>query len=406
VSAGQAGTGVTRPASAPSLRIGVDVSCCWNRRGFGRFARELLGSMVRHEPSHEWLLVTDRPPGAGELPDNCRVIDAQPARTVTESAVAGSRRSIRDLRRFRRTVERLDVDVFFFPAVYSYFPLPRRIPQVVCFHDTIAEDHPALIFDSAWERLAWWVKVRSARRAARRFMTVSHASKRRLMDRFHLAPDRIDVVSEGASDTFHPRAVARIEKPMPTRLDLAEGLPYFLSVGGLSPHKNLGALLDAFEALPSTPACALVLVGDPDADGFLGCGRSLSQRVRDSARLTDSVRFTGYVSDEDLADLYRGATALVFPSLAEGFGLPALEALSCGTPVLASRAGSLPEVVGDAGLYFDPTDIQDMTACMTRYLSNEGLQAELRGRTARQAAQYSWGKAADEALACLRKAAS
>lgn len=385
------------------MRIGIDATCCFNRRGFGRFTLQLLQALVREHPEHEYVLFVDRDPEPGELPSGCEVVNARPARTVAASAVAGDRRSLGDMLAFTRAVRRIGCDVFFFPAVYSYFLLPPRMPAVVCFHDTIAEDFPELIFPGATSRWAWGLKVRAALWQATRIMTISAASRTSIMRHFGVEPDRIDVVTEGPSPGF--QVIADRERVRATLRSL--GLldrPYLLFVGGISPHKNLSTLLDAMPLVLLENRVRLVMVGDLAADGFLANADELRARIESDERLRSSCVFTGFVSDGQLVDLYNGASALVFPSLGEGFGLPAVEAMASGVPVLASRAGSLPEVVGDAGLFYDPRDAGAMAREINRFLGDSRLRADLGRRALRRAEQFSWERAAELALASLQKA--
>ena len=149
---------------------------------------------------------------------------------------------------------------------------------------------------------------------------------------------------------------------------------FVLYVGGISPHKNLGTLLDAFARLRRDPTCSdcrLVLVGDYSGDVFYSAYDELRQKTK-LLGLGEAVHFTGYVADEDLVHLYSAAEVFVLPSLLEGFGLPVIEAMACGAPVVASRRGALPEVVGSAGLLFDPDRPGDLYDVLRRVLTDHG----------------------------------
>jgi len=173
-------------------------------------------------------------------------------------------------------------------------------------------------------------------------------------------------------------------------------------VGTMEPIKNFARLLEAYGAargrLPED--VALMVVGQPgwQCDGLLRSTQELG--------LDGSVRFMGYVSDADLAHLYSGALAFVYPSLYEGFGLPPLEAMTCGAPVIASRTSSLPEVVGEAGLLVDPLDIEDIAAAMVRVASAPALREEMRRAGRARARQFSWQECARRTLTVLEKAAT
>jgi glycosyltransferase involved in cell wall biosynthesis len=208
-----------------------------------------------------------------------------------------------------------------------------------------------------------------------------------------------------------PCAASSLFQPVTDRTPIASILskyaidgrqPYFLYVGGLSPHKNLLRLIDAFAMLSERNA-QLVLVGDL-GDVFRTHVPELRARVKDR-RLDGKVVFTGYVPDEDLVWLYNGALALVQPSLIEGFGLPPVEAMACGTPVIASTAGSLPEVVGDAGIAFEPTDVDALAEAMQRLIADYALRAEFACRATERAQSFRWSHAARQVLEVMSQAA-
>jgi glycosyltransferase involved in cell wall biosynthesis len=146
------------------------------------------------------------------------------------------------------------------------------------------------------------------------------------------------------------------------------------------------------------------MVGDLAADGFLANAGELRAKIDADPALRARAVFTGYVSDDDLVALYNGAVALVLPSLLEGFGLPAVEAMACGTPVLASRVGSLPEVVGDAGLLFDPQSAEEMAAAIRSVVDDPGLRGDLARRASDRARRFTWERAADLAMRSLERA--
>jgi len=386
------------------MRVAID-ACCWsNRRGFGRFTRELLTHIVAGHPQHEYTLVVDRPTAeAWRLPSGARlqVVDTDEAPTTAASA-AGAR-SLGDLWRMARAAARVPADVLFFPAVYSFFPVLRRVPTLVTFHDAIAESHPALVFPGARSRLFWKAKTWMARRQADRMATVSAHARTRIAAAFGRAESSIDVIPEGPADVFRPIRDLRARNAVLDRYRLPPAAPLVLYVGGISPHKNLDGLLSAFARVPD-PA-HLVLAGDHSGDSFLGCYPQLVE-LRARLGLESRVTFTGFVPDEDLALLYNAATVLAQPSFDEGFGLPAVEAMACGVPVAASRAGSLPEVVGSAGLFFDPRDPADMAATLARILGDAELRGDLAAQATQRASLFTWSAAAAQAVRLLEATAA
>ena len=179
-----------------------------------------------------------------------------------------------------------------------------------------------------------------------------------------------------------------------------------LYVGGISPHKNLGVLIDAFKLIVDKPdtQTKLVLVGDYKDDPFFSAYPALKKQVSDLG-LDDRVIFTGFVPDADLAWLYNAATLVVLPSLEEGFGLPAIEAMACGAPVAASDCGSLPEVLGDAGRYFDPRDHTSIFAVIDHILNDDALRKRMSEDGLARSREFLWKRAAEATLAIFNELA-
>ena len=389
------------------MHIGID-ACCWsNQRGFGRFTRELVPRMLEQFPAHDFTLVADRwTAKEAVFPRRARLevvnTDAQP----TRAASADGARTPRDVWRLARAASRLASDVFFFPAVYSFYPMLRRVPTIVTFHDATAERYPGLIFRSRRSRLFWDLKTWLARKQADRLVAVSASAKNQIAAAFQYPASSIRVVSEAPSECFQPLDRAGPEVAhVRHRYGLPSEEPLILYVGGISPHKNLDGLLHAFSLLHKEKVCHLVLVGDHANDSFYGCYPSLLA-LRDRLGLEPYVTFTGFVPDEHLVALHSSATLLVLPSLNEGFGLPAVEAMACELPVAASDRGSLPEVLDTAGLYFDPLDREQMAGVMSRLLSDSDLRAELSSRGRERAREFSWNAAARDAVAVIEELGS
>ena len=390
------------------MRFGIDATCWWSRRGFGRFTRGLLTAMFDAPRGHRFCLFVDRQPEAAMLRPNVDIVQVNPSQRVTEAAVASGSRSLRDLWAFTRAASREPMDLMFFPAVYSWFPIKPGVPMVVTLHDAIAEHFPDLIFPDRKGRMLWAAKMRLARWQARRFMTVSVAAKNEIVEHLGIAADLIDVVSEAADPRFHPvtdpavRAGARLRAKLP-----ATGR-FIVYASGLAPHKNIGGLVDGLSgalARGGLDDLHLALVGDPEGGGFHSNHRQLLKQVEAAPQLHGRVHFTGYVTDADLVALYSDALAAAIPSFSEGFGLPAVEAMACGTPVLASTAGAVPEVVGDAGLYFDPRDSAQIADAISRIATEPETLESLRGKALQRSAQFTWANAARLALGHLERAA-
>lgn len=390
------------------MRIGIDASCWGNRRGFGRFTRELLGALLDIDNRNEYLFFIDsETTDVEDIPARVSKFIAKTDFSPVKAAAADGRRSLGDLWAMSREVSRHKVDVFFFPAVYSYFPIFNRAKVLLTLHDVIADHHPDLIFPNAKAKLFWKLKQRIAIRQADLIATVSEYSKKEILNYFRLPESRLRIISEAARPVFkllptHNGFVSTL-----SRYGLAPGERFLLYVGGISPHKNLGRLIDAFQQVgdhdPNGPV-KLLLVGDYKDDPFFSAYPQLKSQVEDLG-LNGRVVFTGFISDEDLAYLYNGATMLVFPSLAEGFGLPAIEAMACGTPVVASHAGSLPEILGSAGRFFDPKRVEDIARVIQEVLSNEPLRKRMKDDGLQRSAGFRWKRAAEETLAIFEELA-
>ena len=353
------------------MRIGIDGGCLANRRGFGRFARELVAALARAKSEHEFVVFVDRPSlEQVAIPEPMATVAVDVRVAPSVAAAASGRRSVGDMLGMGRAVARGRLDAIFFPASYSFFPVWNAGRVVVTMHDTLALAHPEWVFPQGRGRLAWRIKETVAARMADRIVTVSEAARRDL-----------------AARTLRKYGV----DPQ---------VRFLLCVGGLSPHKNLPRLINAFgRAVTTGDDCRLVIVGD-FTDVFHTEVRQIREQIARVGR-PESVLMTGYVPDEDLAHFYRLSYALVQPSLMEGFGLPPVEAMASGTPVLASTAGSLPEVVGPAGLFFDPRDEREIEQVIRHFLADRSGR-EILGRVALQrAANFTWDRSAQLLLACF-----
>ncbi len=300
---------------------------------------------------------------------------------------------------------RMKCDLFFYPAMYSYFPLLARTPSVVCYHDTIPERFPDLIFPTRMNFRLWQAKSWLAKHQANRVMTISAASADDLTALLKIKRDKIDVITEGADAVFQPVTDSGRLSAVRQKYRIAERAPLLVYVGGFSRPKNVIRLIEAMSAiLDQVPDTHLALVGRTTGARFWDNVDKLQDGVRRDRRITDRIVFTGEIDDGDLAVLLSAAEALVFPSLWEGFGMPAVEAMACGTPVLSSNRGNLPEVVGDGGLFFDPMSSAELASRATQLLCNPDLRSRLSRNAVKQAAGFGWDRGAALAEACFLKA--
>ncbi len=272
-----------------------------------------------------------------------------------------------------------------------------RVPVVATIHDLAFEHMPETFTRRGSFQLKLTVR-RTAQRAAR-IATVSEYSRQDLIRTYHLPPEKVVVTYNGVESHFTPDALPNEAEDVRNRFGIKRD--YLLAVGSLQPRKNLIRLIRAYARLRSehesfTPQ--LVIVGRKLwlADDIFGEVRRQLWK--------DDVILTGYVSDDDLPKLYRQATAFVYPSLFEGFGLPPVEAMACGTPVVTSNVSSLPEVTGDAALLVDPLDQASIEAAMLKITGDEALRARLREQGIAQAKRFTWREAAEKTLQLYREA--
>jgi glycosyltransferase involved in cell wall biosynthesis len=269
--------------------------------------------------------------------------------------------------------------------------LHSPVPQVIVIHDLLP-----IRFPESYRRQKYYYRTVVPRLLQRcsRIVAVSHTTKGEIVNAFKINPGQVQVVYNGCD---HERFT--VGKSADRGFPDGVRKPYILYVGNLFPHKNLQRLLSAFASIKDKIKHQLVIVGYRDPRYY----PSLKQAAA-SHGIGDRVLFLDYMKPDILPTLYRGAHWLVLPSLFEGFGMPPLEAMACGTPVIVSSTPALRETVGEAGLYFDPTDIRDMAERIFSACSNDTQRAELREKGLERAGKFSWSKSAGEILILLKQA--
>jgi glycosyltransferase involved in cell wall biosynthesis len=368
------------------MLIGLDASRTTAARPTGteRYALRLIRSLLALDSPHRCRLYFREPPDPSLLPASSRV----------EQRLISLPRLWTHLGLSAELLRR-PPDVLFVPA--HVLPLVHPTPSVVTVHDLGFLHYPEAHPPAQRAYLRW--STGFSARGATRVLADSQATARDLAAHYRIPPDKISVVYPGRDE-----ALVRVDDParlaaVRAKYDLPQA--YLLHVGTLQPRKNLMRLVDAFNKLldNSKLEIGLVLAG---RKGWLY--EPIFQRV-EALGLAGRVRFVDYVEAEDMAALYSGARAFVFPSLYEGFGFPVLEAMACGTPVICSNTSSLPEVAGEAALLVNPAEVGELAGAMRRVLSDDALRADLVRRGFEQAGKFSWERAARETLAVLEAAA-
>ena len=342
--------------------------------GIGTYIRNLLRQLARIDRQTDYVLLSGAQDMdvASQLGPNFRAV-LEPSPNY----------SLREQLHVPWVLRRERPDVFHAP----HYVLPPAVlcRSVVTIHDCIHLMFPQYLPNKmayAYARASMWAAVKRSDR----ILTVSEASKRDILHFFNVAPEKIVVVYNAIDDHFWltppDEEVARVRE----RYQLDH--QFVLYVGNIKPHKNLVRLIESFAELRRTgfEELKLLIIGDE-----ISKLPSLRRAVH-GHKLHKHVRFLGYVSDDTLRVLYRLAALFAFPSLYEGFGLPPLEAMASGTPVVASNQSSLPEVTGDAAVLVDPYDVASIVDGMRRVLSDPTLAADLRRRGPERAREFSWSR--------------
>jgi glycosyltransferase involved in cell wall biosynthesis len=372
-----------RPATAPE------------KTGVGYYTSHLIRRMPVLDPETEyvaWYL------NAGGFVRGRRFFRDVPAPNLRE------RGTPIPARLFNRMTARLDLpriewfvrfDVLFGP---NFVPAPTRARrQVVTVHDLGFRFHP----DTAPQTVPWWLTgLERTLRIAARVIVPSEATRRDVIELYGVEPGRITTIPLGVDTlTFRPQ---RDDEVTGARRRFGIEGPYLVFLG-LDRRKNLPALTEAVRRMPAGDRPTLVLVGGRpwDPDGRDRVREALDGVPRGSL---GRVILTGYVPDATKAALLGGADALVYPSLYEGFGLPVLEAMACGTPVIASNVAALPELVDGAGVLIDPGDPDDLASRIASVVADEALRGRLRAAGIERASAYTWDETARRTAAVLREA--
>jgi glycosyltransferase involved in cell wall biosynthesis len=364
----------------PLVKIAIDIRRM-TEFGVGTYIRNVVRTLGRldHETTYFLIGSPAKVKEIGPLPPNFHAIP-----------LAEPERSWKSYREFRAIVKRLECDLVHIPNLFS---IPRALPcpYVMTVHDMLEHLSRAREQTGTWGSLHFQLTKRVLRGAARIF-AVSKFTKLEMEKLFDIPSGRIEVVYNAIDERFlHGHASAADRQLIAERYQVT--YPFLLYAGRISPHKNVVRMIEAFSALKAElekdqafPDLKLIIIGD-DVSGNPDLRRTV---IRSGVQ--NDVRFLGFVPIEVLRTFYDVAKIFVFPSLYEGFGLPPLEAMAHGTPVVTSNVSSLPEVVGNAAVLVHPENVFEIMRALHRVLLDQPLREKMKERSYRQAAKFSWKK--------------
>lgn len=366
------------------MKIGIDARMYSSEfTGIGRYVYELIENLQLVDHKNEYVIFLNPEEYAKFEPKNKR---------IRKVMVKAQHYSFAEQVSFLRILKKAKLDLMHF--THFNVPILYRRPSIVTIHDLTLSFYPGKKMNSWIHRLAYNVVLKNAVRHAKKIIAVSENTKVDLIELLHVSPNKIDVVYEGVSEKFTPKIDK--EKNDDVLKKYGIGKEFLLYTGVWRGHKNLVNLIKSFAILTggdSAVDAQLVITGNEDP-----YYPEVKRTVKE-LNVEHAVIFPGMVSEDELISLYQSAKLYVFPSLYEGFGLPPLEAMRCGTPVVASKTACIPEVCGeDNALYFDPYDPTEMADMIQRVWVDETLQKQLHDHGLKHSLKFSWEKMAESIL--------
>lgn len=364
------------------MKIGIDARL-WSEAGVGRYIRNLVNNLAEIDHENVYFLFLLKKNLKQNLPKNFHVIEAE-----------FSWYSVDEQIKFPKLLNQYKLDLMHFP--HFNVPIFYKGKFVVTIHDLIhqhfkmerATTHGPLVYKV--KQFAYKQVFSHAVKKSQKVITVSDYVKKQLQDEWGVKPNKIVVTKEAAEETIlnlYKRMTAEGVNQVLKKFQIEK--PYIFYVGNAHPHKNVEGLINAFLDLRKNyQQLTLVLSGN---DHYFW--QRIQKEYRDS-----NIIYTGFVTDIELVGLYKGAEVYVVPSFEEGFGIPLLEAFTCGVPVVSSKLGSLTEVGGDAALYFDPHNTSDMADKIMAVLNDEQIRRDLVEKGQKRYLKFSWEKLAEETL--------
>ena len=373
------------------MQIAIDVRRM-TEFGVGTYIRNVVRTLGRLDRENKYLLIgpSAKVEEIGSLPPNFHAVPLhQPER------------SLKGWWEFRAVLRQLNCDLLHVPNVFS---VPRALPcpYVMTVHDMLEHMSLGRKRNDLWRSVHFQLTKRVLS-GAERIFAVSNFTKTEMEKLFGIAPERIEVVYNAIDERFlHGHASAADRELIAKRYQVT--YPFLLYAGRVSAHKNVVRMIEAFSALKGElekegayPDLKLIIIGD-DLSGNPDLRRTV---VRSGVQ--NDVRFLGFVPIEVLRIFYDSAKIFIFPSLYEGFGLPPLEAMAHGTPVVTSNVSSLPEVVGNAAVLVNPENVFEIMRALHRVLLDQGLRERMKERSYVQAGKFSWEKSVRRILEVYRQ---
>jgi len=372
--------------AARSLRIGIIYGGISEQKaGMDHYLHQVLPAMKQQAPEHRYILIDHR---RGQTPFKKQF--EQLILDLPRPPVRVSRWNLQVVPKFLS-----QFDLVFSPGLYGPVRIPKGVASVMVVHDLTRYFFPHFFAFNTVQKILDRLVYPAMLRRYGHLIAVSQSTRQDLMTLFKVPEEKITVVYHGAEEAFQSMNPQEAEKSLWPAHNIRR--PFILFLGTLEPRKNIPILLKAFAGIMDQIPHDLILVGQK------GWKWEPIFKEMESPKLKERVRWVGYISDPERVFFYNAADFLVYPSWYEGFGMPLLEAMQCGCPVITSRLSSMPEVVGDAALLIDPNRFEDLQGAMLRLVREPGLREKLRMAGFEQAKKFSWETSAKITLEVFEK---
>ena len=381
------------------MRIGIDgLPACAEWGGLTTYVRHIIKHLTQIDKENHYVLFTEK---KGQVPfiqtDHLfiRELDRKPN---IPNFYDG--RVVWDQERIGSALEEEAVDLYFGPVFMT--PLKRNCPAVVTVHDLIFLTHPEFSPPGNKEYYEKWGKLSAE--SAQGIIANSQNTKEMIINHWQIPEDMITVTPLAAGKEFKP--IKNEKKMAAVRQKYGLGDEFILYVGGTFPRKNLSTLLNAYGLIQANMRRKnrLVILTGNSGDWGKEKVRELINSTNLSANMLKDIVIVDFISEDELVTLYNAATLFVYPSIIEGFGLPPLEAMSCGTPVITSNVPAINEVMGDAGVLVNPMDASEISRALENVLRSPNLREELSYKGLERAKNFSWERTASGTLEAFKRA--